>query len=388
MFASACQQEVLEALHPSGTALAELCSYDARRFRSPSHGALPLWPIPEAPHVAAWRIYAKAAEQTAAIDVLRDALVQLRFPLREGISQTDAYAAATRRGVAHSAESNDPSMPCHGAEVTIEIYPSIGGMVPVIVAENRSDFVQLVQALAHRNEPVLIPDSMGACIVQGFNNWDRVARLKQAWRFSTLGDPSAKWGAHFRDHVAPNPGLYRDCFIVLSQGPYSNVPAQTVGLDPEGWTQRSLRIRLAHECAHLFTQQVLGSMENHLLDELVADCMGIIAAEGKYRAEWALSFLGVESKNELTRGGRMENYTSADMSPEAISVLTSCVHAAVGNIDQFLAKITTGGHALDGRARVMTTLCSQSLIELAHPDAASHLAGIYAAASWPDSGPA
>jgi hypothetical protein len=55
----------------------------------------------------------------------------------------------------------------------------MAGRVPVPVAGDRSDFVSLVQAFAERNEPAPVPESMGACIVKGFNNWDRIATFRK-----------------------------------------------------------------------------------------------------------------------------------------------------------------------------------------------------------------
>ena len=54
------------------------------------------------------------------------------------------------------------------------------------MAGAREDFVFLVQSLTQRNEPEPVADSMGACIVAGYNNWDRVAERYQATALSEL----------------------------------------------------------------------------------------------------------------------------------------------------------------------------------------------------------
>ncbi|MBC6421591.1 MAG: hypothetical protein GDA38_08585 [Hormoscilla sp. SP12CHS1] len=61
------------------------------------------------------------------------------------------------------------------------IHESAAGEIPVIIAGCREDFVSLVQALTKRNEPHPIPDSMGATMVSGFNNWDRIRQYRASW---------------------------------------------------------------------------------------------------------------------------------------------------------------------------------------------------------------
>jgi len=69
-----------------------------------------------------------------------------------------------------------------------------------------------------------------------------------------------------------------------------------MGMDESTWHSLSLIIRLSHECTHYFTRRLFGSMRNNLLDELIADYQGIVAANGgRYRADWFLRFVGLES---------------------------------------------------------------------------------------------
>lgn len=74
-------------------------------------------------------------------------------------------------------------------------------------------------------------------------------------------------------------------FIILSDGFYSAVQASELGLSSEEWKEASLIIRREHEYAHYFTRRVFSSMRNNMLDELIADYMGITQAMGTYRAE-------------------------------------------------------------------------------------------------------
>ena len=102
----------------------------------------------------------------------------------------------------------------------------------------------------------------------------------------------------------PQRGLYQDRFLILSTGPYSNVAAREVGLSDSRWRETSTAIRLEHECTHYFTLRVFGSMRNNLLDELIADFMGITAADGRYRSDWFLRLReGTRDERLFARSG-------------------------------------------------------------------------------------
>jgi hypothetical protein len=68
-----------------------------------------------------------------------------------------------------------------------------------------------------------------------------------------------------------------------------------------------LTIRRSHESAHSYTKRYFGSSRNNLHDELIADFCGLYAAFGKYRAEWFLRFLGLESGSN-SESGRFNVY--------------------------------------------------------------------------------
>ncbi|MBK7536610.1 MAG: hypothetical protein IPI49_14830 [Myxococcales bacterium] len=261
------------------------------------------FPLPDEPFVAAWTRYAEEAERVGVWACLRDRLVQLRFPIEAGISESPAYQAATRRGTWPAPESPGLELARPG-ELRLLLTETPAGRVPIILAAAREDFVALVRALAHRNEPRQILDSVGATIIGGFNNWDRVASLRRDWESS--GAPG-EWAARWPE-IVREPGLYQDRFIVLGSGPYSGVAAAEVGLGEDEWRRSSIAIRMEHECTHYFTHRALGSMRNRIADELIADAMGIVAATGSFRADWLLLFLGLERYPEFRPGGRLEEY--------------------------------------------------------------------------------
>lgn len=265
------------------------------------------FPLPEEPFAVAWQSYAEEAKRVGAWACLRDRLVQLRFPIEAGISESQAYRAATRRGVWPAPDFRGLEL-ARPDELRLFLAQTPVGRVPILLTAAREDFVALVRALAHRNEPQEILDSVGASIIGGFNNWDRVASLRRAWQAddSTSGSPS-EWATRWSE-IVREPGLYQDRFIVLSSGPYSGTAAADVGFREDEWTSCSIAIRLEHECTHYFTRRALGSMRNRIGDELIADYMGIVAATGAFRADWLLRFLGLERYPDFRSGGRLEEY--------------------------------------------------------------------------------
>ena len=125
--------------------------------------------------------------------------------------------------------------------ITAEIYASCAGEIPVIKIKNTNDFENLVTNLIHKGLRPQNLSSTGAAFVFG-----KTTR-----------------------------------FIILSAKPYSNVTAKTLGLDEKDWQEKSMIIRLEHECTHYYTKRFFGCSQNHLHDELIADFFGLYAAFGQ-----------------------------------------------------------------------------------------------------------
>ena len=112
----------------------------------------------------------------------------------------------------------------------------------------------------------------------------------------------------------------------------------------------------------------------HLLDELLADYAGIVAAAGRYRADWFLRFLGLEDYPRYRRGGRLENYRgNPPLSDGAFRVLQTVAYRAAGAVEAFDERHAEAHSAPDGRARMLLTLAALGLDALAAPDAVSRL---------------
>lgn len=321
-------------------------------------------PLAAEPHVEVWQQYVAAACNACAWDVLRPRLVQLHFPIRLNISKTEPYKAAVHRGMAHGRA--DGLILEQPQSLSLRIHQSAAGKIPVLLAPHRADFVRLVQALTKRNEPVAIPDSMGACMVAGYNNWDRIHAYRRQWAAENPDHCSeAAWQAEFK-RLIPQKQLYQDRFIILHDGPYSGVLAEDMKLDENAWRTLSLKIRLEHECTHYFTKRLFGVMRRHLLDELLADYAGIVAALGYYRADWFLRFMGLEAYPVYREGGRLQNYLD-EMPPQSSAFQTkqTQLKAAAENLEHFDRQLAESYRSLAGQAIVLLAACRFTLAELA-----------------------
>ncbi len=356
----AARRALLGSLGASGAVAGELLAY------GDDHADLPVdapvrFPLSDEAHLEAWTEYAEAAARVGVMTALASRLVQLQFPIEAGISQTDGYRAATRRGLAPGSGLRVPLRRPDAIELSIHATPA--GRVPILIAADRDDFAALVRAFSCRNEPDPIPSSMGACIVSGLNNWDRVLRHRR--RFEAVrgaeGDDAA-WAAEF-SRIVPLKALYQDRFIILSRGPYSAVEAADAGFEDAEWLTRSLEIRREHECTHYLALRALGRMRTHLLDELAADMVGLVGALGRYDAPLARRFLGLENHPDYREGGRLENYLGTPpLAPAALNPLRHVVVRAISNIE---AWIHSHGDSDVRNGRLPLALVSLPLDELA-----------------------
>jgi hypothetical protein len=329
----------------------------ANPFDLGSLGRGTVFPLPDEPFVEIWERWAAEARERGAFEVLSDHLPQLRFPVRQGISETEGYRAAVRRGVPPSEIPSATGLEIGRPDlVSLEIHESPAGRIPVILARGRDEFAALLRALSRKNEPVPVPDSQGALMISGYNNWERIReRLRR--------------GEEMKD-IQPHRELYQDRFILLSDGPYSAVPAADLGLDEAEWRRISLAIRRDHECAHYLTRRLFGSMRNNVLDELIADYAGMVAATGTFRAAWFLRFLGLEDYPAYRSGGRLDLYRGdPPLSDTAFHDLHGLIRSAAENLERFGAPART----LSERALVLSALASLRLDDLAAPDGIERL---------------
>ncbi|MEH1770616.1 DUF7005 family protein [Nostoc sp.] len=331
---------ILASYGATGSEITELLIYNQNVFKHDNWQPSLKFPLEPESHIATWEEYAVTARKIGVFETLKQVLVQLSFPIQEGISQTEVYRAATLKGVNLEGIFEASGLVLeHPEKLDLKIYQSLAGAIPVILPGNREDFVSLVRSLTKRNEPQPIPASMGACMVAGYNNWDRIRRDRQRWEKENPANCSeTDWKGEFR-RLIPQKSRYQDRFIILSDGFYSNVLPDDIGLSESEWRRLSLTIRLEHECTHYFTHRLFKSMQNNLLDELIADYRGIVAATGRYRADWFLRFMGLESLANYREDGRLQNYRGEPpLSDGAFKILQALVTDAALNLERFDAE--------------------------------------------------
>ncbi len=353
----------------------ELIAYDDLPYSHHGEAAsIPALPLVDEPLVTAWRRYAQEARTYGAFDALRRHLVQLRFPVQAGISETDAYRRATRRGDFSAADAFGRSLELHSPRtLELTVPATMAGGVPILVAGDRRDFVLLVQALTGRNEPVDVPDAMGACLVKGLNNWSRVADYRSEWTSRTGEPDEAAWAAEFQ-RLIPQKSLYQDRLIILSRGPYSATPASAAGLSEAEWLGVSLAIRREHELTHEFTHRVFSSMRSHIVDEIVADFVGLAIGFGGYRSDLALRFLGLENFPHYRAGGRLEHYKGT-LSDAAFVTVQALTVQASRNLEALAVTHLPSADDLQGLGTLVLALIRLSLEELASKQLPALIAG-------------
>ncbi len=250
----------------------------------------PPLPLPEAPELAWWETVVAngtkgVLQGQSVLAALNNALPQLRLPQQAGISSSELYRALVLRGDCSDAASiaaMGQAPQWHSPEaLRLWIAPHPCGAMPVVQTPSRSDFVQLVRALAHRGEPVDLAEGVHAQAVSGLIHWGLIQACGRQSRAQ---------------------------LILLHEAPYGSVPASAIpgALSDDAWLAASTTLRLEHELTHLATKRLLGEMRLNLLDELIADCMGMVAALGWFNAELFGRCLGLSSG-----AGRWTTYTTA-----------------------------------------------------------------------------
>lgn len=364
----AYREGVLSGFGANAAEQQELLEYNANVFDRARLLELEALPLADEPFVPYWEGYETECRSAGNILSLSDRLVQLQFPVQQGISTSPEYIAVTRQGT--TTGSGAPGLKLEAPELcTIDLHETWAGRIPILQPATRSDFVALVQAFTKRNEPVPVPGSMGACIVSGYNNWHRFSGLRSGWEQDHPGQVSTIQSVAHLKH------LYQDRFLILSDGYYSGVHPDTLGLDARQWKRVSFIIRREHESAHYWTRRIFSSMRACLLDEIIADCCGIYAAWGRFNERWLLEFLGLERFPMYRKGGRLENYRgNPALSNGAFRILQSLVAAAAGNLTRFDQRHGREFAGHRGQLHLLLTLSEFTIEELASEESLALLA--------------
>lgn len=370
--------QILTAFGASDAVVAELTAYnqppqwDDQALARILHVGLPL---ASEPFVAVWQEWLDQSRDQGVWATLCKYLPQLAFPIAPGMSQDPDYRAATLRGqpVAELAAAKGLILR-RPESLTLHLHQGLGGAVPVLSTSDRHDFTCLVQALAKRNEPKSLPDSMGATMISGLANWARIKRFRNNWE---VRHPEGDFAEQGMAEMVRDKAQYCDRLIILGDSPYSNVSAGELNLGggalrEEDWPAHSRLIRLEHEATHYAVLRLLGFMRTNLHDELLADYMGICAAAGTFQPSWFLTFLGLEQAPVYREGGRFQNYCG-DLSPAARTVLAALVVAATEQVARFDRAENGLWDGSFGRATTLLAMAVHSLEEIAAADGAARL---------------
>ncbi len=363
------RREILESLGSDSESVGALLSYNDSVYEIPPYDTISL-PLDDEPHVAVWSEYYDEARDIGAFEALKKHIVQFRFPIREGIDASTEYAAAVRKGQFPESLFDNGLQLERPDQLELYLYPTIAGQVPVLVTHDRHDFESLYRAILHKSNPAPVLPSVGAVIIAGYNNWDRIHRLKDVFR-NGMGAlyTDAHWSSEFT-RIRQTPSLFRDTFILLSDDWYSGVNPDDLGVDGTDWRARSVVIRREHECTHYITRRLFGSMRNNILDELIADAAGLIASEGQFNAESFLHFIGLENYPDYRSGGRLEHYLGdVEQGTAAFDLLKTCVARAARNVESATENRRDSMDAKSLKIRLILTLVQFTLEELAADNA-------------------
>lgn len=223
---------------------------------------------------------------------------QLALPIRKGISRSDEFRRAVYQG-----EPSGCTPAFHfSPEDQLNAYETPAGIAEALYIADREDFEHAYRALAYKCEPEPILPSVGAVTIRGLINWKKIHDHETDY----LAGGGTEWGKEF-DRFTAEKTNYLDTIILLSSGEYSAIQASRTGLGEREWLNKSLIIRTFHELTHFICLRLQPEKKEALRDEIIADCIGLLAAFGEYRTVLARMFLGIESGN-YRRGGRLEHY--------------------------------------------------------------------------------
>lgn len=255
------------------------------------------------------------------VRVLARRFPQLYVAPAEGAQE--AHRLASGRGIAPAGATLDHFATTPRDELRLVDTPA--GPVEVVFLERRADFETFLQIVGNRSQPVPILRAVGAITYRGLPDWAKVAAARAAW----LEAGDTDWQAEFA-RLAREPGAFRSEIVVISEGPYSNVPASETPYDEAAWTAVSREIRLYHECAHVVCRRRLPQDILPVWDEVTADVVGLLRATGGYDASLAARFLGVTPDGYAA--GRLEEYLSEGQAAH-VDAVSREVHAALLRIE-------------------------------------------------------
>lgn len=249
-----------------------------------------------------------------------EALAQ-RFPqlyVAPADDAQEAHRLASMRGIAPA----DASLAHFEGSPLDELreVATPAGPIETLFLQHRRDFETFLQIIGHKSSPVPIARTVGAITYRGLPDWGKVAAARRSYVASGGDD----WRSEF-SRLARVPGTFHSELVVISEGPYSNVPAAETPYEPQEWLRISREIRLHHECAHVVCRRTMPDDVLPVWDEVTADVVGLLCATGSYDVALASRFLGVSEQG--FSGGRLEEYLDEEQSVH-IDTIAAEVHGA------------------------------------------------------------
>lgn len=223
---------------------------------------------------------------------------QLLFPIATGTSSSSEYRDAVYFGKRYKG-SLDYSLSEKDRFMRVDTPV---GSIDVLLLYNRKDFEKCACALANRCEPKIIPEAIGAFMISGLINWEKVRKYLNKQPEEECFVNSYVWNC-----LRKNNCDYLDRIILLSSGWYSGIAPEMIGLSNEDWTEKSITIRMYHEIAHFVCRSHYPKNIDVIRDEVFADMIGMIAAFGHYDVDMAKVFLGIDG-TEISENARIRYY--------------------------------------------------------------------------------
>ncbi len=235
---------------------------------------------------------------------------QLMLEIYEGASTSEQYKEVVLQGKVPGPanESNYSTSP----EDILYLVDTPAGPAEVLYVANRSDFVRILQVLAFRLEPRPIAPTTGAMIIKGIINHGKLRQKRMALAFTNVENADREYQLFMQ-----NPDNYKDTLIVLSKGEYSALPYTMTQYSYEEWMGYSRKIREYHELTHFISSKLYPENKNIVRDEIIADCIGIMAATGTYDPDLARAFLGIAGGADAING-RLKNYVASEELKRAV----------------------------------------------------------------------
>ena len=247
---------------------------------------------------------------------------QLSLGIKEGMSQSEEYRNIVRKGIMPDKLAFPFELSGEEDEYTID---TPAGEVNVLYLPDRAIFEYFIKVLAHRNEPVEIPLSMGASLISGINSWRKIYAHKEEYLQSGKDD----WDEEFTRFISIKEN-YKDTVLIVSKGYYSALKPEYINMNSDEWLEKSKTIRIYHEISHYISRKLFIENKEVLRDEIVADAIGFIAAFGYYDSLLARKVLGIDNE-KFNRDGRLINYVSE----EELDIYIERAHKIIDTLDDY-----------------------------------------------------